>query len=253
MNNQTLERMKQLKFNGMLRAFKASLESGKLNDLTADELVSMLVENEWDERYNRKLERTVRGARFRYKASVEQIYFDQERPLDKNLILRLASCDFIGRKENVLLTGSTGIGKSYIASAIGHQACSMGYKVLYQHSTKLFAKLKMAKSDGTYAKEISRIEKQDLLILDDFGIQPLDSPSRAALMEIIEDRHGKSSTMFTSQVPVSLWHEVIAEQTIADAILDRIVHDAHRVDLKGESMRRKRLKPENELLQIEEK
>ena len=253
MNNQTIERMQQLKFNGMLRAFKLSLESGKLNDLTADELVSMLVENEWDERYNKKLERIIRIAKFRYKASVEQIHFDPERPLDRNQIMRLACCDFIKRKENVLLTGSTGIGKSYIASAIGHQACSMGYKVLYQHSSKLFAKLKMAKSDGTYPKEISRIEKQDLLILDDFGIQPLDLQNRAALMEIIEDRHGKSSTLFTSQVPVSLWHEVIGEQTIADAILDRIVHDAHRIDLKGESMRRKRVKNETELLEQEEK
>ncbi|MNT39645.1 transposase [compost metagenome] len=144
-----------------------------------------------------------------------------------------------------MVTGSTGIGKSYIASAIGHQACILGYKVLYTNTPKLFAKLKMAKADGSYIKEMARIERQELLILDDFGIQPFDAQSRAALMEIIEDRHGKSSLIITSQLPVSKWHEVIGEKTIADAILDRIVHDAHRIELKGDSLRKKK-KTENE-------
>jgi DNA replication protein DnaC len=155
--------------------------------------------------------------------------------------MRLADCNFIKRKENVIITGSTGIGKSYLASALGHQACSLGYKIMYLHSTKLFAKMKMAKADGSYLKELVKIEKQDLILIDDFGIQPLDSASRTVLMEIIEDRHGKASTMFTSQVPVNMWHEVIGEQTIADAILDRIVHDAHRVEMNGESMRKKKV------------
>lgn len=139
-----------------------------------------------------------------------------------------------------MITGSTGVGKSFVASALGHQACSLGYKVMYSHSTKLFAKLKLAKADGTYLKELSKMEKQDLLLIDDFGIQPLDAQSRTSLMEIIEDRHGKSSTMFTSQVPIGMWHEVIGEQTIADAILDRIVHDSHRLEMKGESMRKRK-------------
>lgn len=182
----------------------------------------------------------MKNARFRYKAAVEQINFDTDREINKNHVLRLADCAFIDKKENVLITGSTGIGKSYIASAIGHQACSLGYKVMYEHTAKLFARLKMSKADGTYLKEITRMEKQDLLIIDDFGIQPLDQLSRTILMEIIEDRHGKRSTLFTSQVPVSQWYEVIGEQTIADAILDRIIHDAHRLELKGESMRKKR-------------
>jgi DNA replication protein DnaC len=200
-----------------------------------------LIEAEWDERYNRKLERSVQRAHFRYKASIEQISYDHERTLDKNQIMRLADCNFIKRKENVIITGSTGIGKSYLASALGHQACSLGYKIMYLHSTKLFAKMKMAKADGSYLKELVKIEKQDLILIDDFGIQPLDSASRTVLMEIIEDRHGKASTMFTSQVPVNMWHEVIGEQTIADAILDRIVHDAHRVEMNGESMRKKKV------------
>ncbi len=240
MNDQTLEKMKTMKLYGMVRAFRTSLESGNAEKYTSDELLSMLIDSEWDERCNRKLERSVSNARFRYKASVEQINFDSDRELNKNHVLRLADCAFIDKKENVIITGSTGIGKSYIASAIGHQACALGYKVLYEHTAKLFARLKMGKADGTYLKEILKMEKQELLIIDDFGIQPLDQQSRTILMEIIEDRHGKRSTLFTSQVPVNLWHEVIGEQTIADAILDRIIHDAHRLELKGESMRKKR-------------
>lgn len=240
MNEQTMEKMKTMKLYGMVRAFRTSLEAGSADNWTADELVSMLIDSEWDERYNRKLNRNVKNARFRYKAAVEQINFDITRDLNKNYILRLADCEFIDKKENVLITGSTGIGKSYIASALGHQACSLGYKVLYEHTSKLFARLKMGKADGTYLKEVTKMEKQELLIIDDFGIQPLDQQSRTILMEIIEDRHGKRSTIFTSQVPVNKWHEVIGEQTIADAILDRIIHDAHRLELKGESMRKKK-------------
>lgn len=240
MNEQIMEKMRTMKMYGMVRAFRTSLESGNADKWTADELVSMLIDSEWDDRYNRKLNRNIQNARFRYKAAVEQINFDTPRDLNKNLVLRLADCDFISKKENVIITGSTGIGKSYISSALGHQACSLGYKVLYEHTSKLFARLKMGKADGTYLKEITKMEKQDLLIIDDFGIQPLDQQSRTILMEIIEDRHGKRSTLVTSQIPVNKWYEVIGEQTIADAILDRIIHDAHRLELKGESMRKKR-------------
>ncbi|CAN5496286.1 hypothetical protein BH10BAC6_BH10BAC6_14220 [soil metagenome] len=157
----------------------------------------MLIESEWDERTNRKHDRSVKNAHFRYKAMVEQISFAGTRSVHKNQILRLADCVFIDKKENILITGSTGIGKSYIASAIGHQACSLGYRVLYEHSAKLFARLKMAKADGSYLKELVKMEKQNLLIIDDFGMQPLDAQSRAILMEIIEDRHGKRSALFT--------------------------------------------------------
>lgn len=237
--NDILEKMRKMRLAGMARALKLTMESGKNEKFTPDELIMHLIESEWDERYNRKLDRSVHAARFRYKASVEQMDFADNR-LDKNQVLRLADCEFIKRKENIIITGSTGIGKSYLGSALGHQACSLGYKVLYQHSTKLFGRLKVAKADGSYLKELAKIEKQHLLFIDDFGLQPLDAQSRSALMEIIEDRHGKSSTIFTSQVPVSKWHDIIGEQTIADAILDRIVHDAHRIEMKGESLRKKR-------------
>jgi DNA replication protein DnaC len=246
MNTNTLEKLRQLKFYGMFHAFKSSLETGQTNDYTADELLAHLVDAEWDERQNRRIERQILSARFRYKAAIEDIHYHAERSMDRNQVMRLADCGFIDRRENVLLTGSTGIGKSYIATAIGYQACMLGYKVYYASTPKLFAKLKMAKADGSYIKELAKLERQQLLILDDFGIQPFDAQSRAALMEIMEDRHGKRSLIITSQLPVSKWHEVIGEKTIADAILDRIVHDAHRLELKGESMRKKRRpQPEN--------
>ena len=245
MNTNTLDKLRRLKFFGMFHAFKSSLETGKTNDYTADELLAHLVDIEWEYRQNRRIDRQLLYARFRYKASVEEIHYHAERSIDRNQVMRLADCTFIDRNENLLITGSTGIGKSYVASAIGHQACILGYKVFYASTPKLFAKLKMAKADGSYMKEVTRIERQQLLILDDFGIQPFDAQNRAALMEIIEDRHGKTSLIITSQLPVSKWHEVIGEKTIADAILDRIVHDAHRLELTGESMRKKR-KPETE-------
>ena len=245
--NEILTKMRQMRLLGMAKAFTLTLESGKNEKFTPDEMVTHLVDSEWDERYNRKLDRTVQAARFRYKASIEQISYEDGR-MDKNQVLRLAACEFIKQSENIIITGSTGIGKSFIASALGHQACSLGYRVLYQHSAKLFGRMKIAKADGTYIKELARIERQHILIIDDFGIQPLDTQSRSMLMEIIEDRHGKASTIITSQVPISKWHEIIGEQTIADAILDRIVHDAHRIEMKGDSLRKKkRLKNEGEM------
>lgn len=241
MNTNTLDKLRKLKFYGMFHAFKSSIETGQTDQYTSDELLAHLIDSEWDYRQNRRIERQILYARFRYKASIEELHYHADRSIDRNQVMRLADCTFIDRYENLLVTGSTGIGKSYLASAIGYQACMLGYRVLYGSTPKLFAKLKMAKADGSYIKEVAKIEKQQLLILDDFGIQPFDAQSRAALMEIIEDRHSKTSLIITSQLPVSKWHEVIGEKTIADAILDRIVHDAHRIELKGESMRKKRV------------
>lgn len=238
MNTDTLDKMRRMRFWGMHRAFKTSLEQPE-QSCTADEMAAMLVDSEWDDRHNRSIERTMRNARFRYKATIEQLDYSNERGIDKNLVHRLADGEFINRKENVLITGSTGTGKSFLASAIGHQACQLGFKVLYANATRLFAQLKMAKADGSSIKELMKIERQDLLILDDFGIQPFDPQSRASLLDIIEDRHGKRSTIITAQVPVKQWYDLIGEKTVADAIMDRIVHNAQRIELTGESLRRK--------------
>ena len=242
MNEITLTKMKTMKLFGMHNAFKTAVETGKADDYTLDQFVSMIIDSEWDDKTNRKIERTIKNAKFRYKASIENIVYDESRNIEKAKLLRLAECEFIKKKENVLITGSTGAGKSYIATAIGYQACIEGYKVMYYNTTKLFSKLKMAKADGSYLKELAKIERQQLIILDDFGLQPLDNQNRIALLEIIEDRNNKGSVIVTSQVPVQGWYETIGEKTIADAILDRLIHGANRIELTGESMRRKQIK-----------
>jgi DNA replication protein DnaC len=240
MTQETLEKIKKLHLWGMARTYETSLENARMKGLSADELLNMLIEAEWDDRQNRSIERRLRNARFRYQSCMESIDYQADRNLDRGQILRFAECNFIRKHENIIITGSTGIGKSYIATALGHQACTLGFKVYYANLGKLFSRLKMGKADGSYLKEISKIEHQDLLILDDFGLLPIDSQNRSALMEIVEDRHKRASMIITSQLPVNCWHEVIGEKTVADAILDRIVHDAHRIELKGESLRRSR-------------
>ena len=240
MNATTLDKMRKMKLMGMYRTFKTNLESEQEQTYTSDEIIAYLVDAEWDDRQNRNIEHKIKNARFRYKAALEDLYYNTDRNIDKNQVMRFADCDFIDKAETILITGSTGIGKSYIASALGYHACGMGYRVVYHNVPKLFSKLKMSKADGSYLNEIAKIERQHLLILDDFGIQPCDVQSRMALMEIIEDRHGKGALIVTSQIPVNKWYDIIGEQTIADAILDRIIHNAHRLELKGESLRKKR-------------
>lgn len=230
--------MKSLRLQGMLLAYGTSLESQSHLQLTADELLTMLIDAEWQDRSNKKVARLTQAAAFRYLSHLSEIDYQAARELDRELLARLSSCQFIQQKENVLITGPTGVGKSYIASALGHQACAMGYRVAYYNTAKLFTRLHGAKADNSLYKEIARIEKQDLLILDDFGLQNLDKQQRDLLMEIIEDRHNKKSTIIASQLPVNAWYEVIGEGTIADAILDRLVHGAHRLALSGESLRK---------------
>lgn len=240
MNEITLTKMKQMKLYGMYGAFKTAIETGKTDDYTLDQFISMMVETEWDDRKTRRIERAIKNARFHYKSSIENIIYEQTRNIDQNKLLRLAECDFIEQNESIIITGSTGVGKSYLATALGYQACIEGYRVMYLNTNKLFSKLKMAKADGSYLKELAKIERHHLIVLDDFGLQLLDSQNRIALLEIIEDRHNKGSIIITSQLPVKSWYEIIGEKTIADAILDRLIHQSHRIELGGESMRRKR-------------
>ncbi len=246
MNEQSLTRMKQMKFYGMYDAFKAALDANQMDGYTIDEFVWHLIEQEYDDRQNRKITRHINNARFRYQANLEDLVYDQTRQLDKNKIMRLAECQFTKEGENIIITGSTGVGKSYLASAFGYHACSKGLKVMYFNAAKLFTKMKMAKADGSYMKEMAKIERQDIVLIDDFCLQPMDHQARLALLDLVEDRHAKRSLILTSQYPVDTWHERIGDQTVADAVLDRIIHNAHRIELGGESMRRKKQSITNE-------
>ena len=240
MNESTITKMKQMKLFGMHNAFRIAIETGKTDHYTIDQFMSMIIDEEWDERHNRRIERIIKNARFHYKSSIESINFDESRNLERTQILRLAECDFVEKNENVLITGSTGVGKSYVATALAYQACINSYKVSYFNTSKLFTKLKMAKADGSYLRELAKIEKKDVILLDDFGLQALDSQNRITLLEIIEDRHNKGSIIVTSQIPVQGWYDIIGEKTIADAVLDRLIHQSHRIELHGESMRKKK-------------
>ena len=242
MNEATVTKMKQMNLNGMHNAFKTAIESGKTDHYTIDQFTSLLIDSEWDERHNRRIERSIKNARFHYKSNIESLNFEVSRNLDRTLILRLADCEFVTKNQNVLITGSTGVGKSFLGTALGYQACIEGFKVSYFNTSKLFAKLKIAKADGSYLKELAKLQRQDVLILDDFGLQALDGQNRITLLEIIEDRHNNGSIIVTSQIPVQGWYDIIGEKTIADAILDRLIHNAHRIELSGESMRKKRSK-----------
>lgn len=238
MNQETLEKMRQTRLQGMYNAFKTSMESFKTESMTTDQFVAWLVSNEWDDRCNRMIERLIKQASFRYKASLEEVDYSLERGLERNLLERLAELSFVKESRDLFITGSSGTGKSYIATALGYRACQKGMKVLHANTARLMGQLKMAKAKGTILQELKKIERADLLVLDDFGIQPFDAGGRMNLMDIVEDRHGKKSTLITSQVPVKDWYDIIGEKTIANAVLDRIVHQAIRIELHGDSIRK---------------
>ena len=238
MNQETLDKMRQMHLLGMYNAFKTSMESFKTESMTTDQFVAWLVSNEWDDRCNRMIERLIKQASFRYKSSLEEVDYSLERGLERNLLERLAELSFVKESRDLFITGSSGTGKSYIATALGYRACQKGMKVLYANTARLMGQLKMAKAKGTISQELKKIERADLLVLDDFGIQPFDAGGRMNLMDIVEDRHGKKSRLITSQVPVKDWYDIIGEKTIADAVLDRIVHQAIRIELHGDSIRK---------------
>lgn len=241
-NNQTIEKLKQMHLNGMVQVHQDHLQKNLYHDSTLDEYLALLTDHEWEERQSKKIQRLLTQAHFRQNASIVDVDFTKSRNLDKNMFNRLSVLDFIVKKENLILTGASGVGKSYIAQALGNQACQSGYKTLYTNTARLFNRLKLAKVDGTYIKELNKLLKMDLLILDDFGLQAFDNFARETLMDIIDDRFNTKSTIVSSQIPISAWYDIIGEGTIADAILDRLINSSHRIDLKGESLRKSILK-----------
>ena len=243
-NNQTIEKLKQMRLGAMAQLHLQHIKDNRIENITADEYLALLIDHQWEDRQNRKIERLLKQAGFKQEANLANVNYTQQRNLDKNMFTRLGTLDFITRKENIILTGASGVGKSYLAQALGHQSCMMEYKTIYINTARLFKKLKLSKVDGTYLKELGKLIKADVLILDDFGLQSFDNHARETLMDIIDDRYHKASTIISSQIPVSAWYDIIGEGTIADAILDRIVNSSHRIDLKGESLRKGALKNE---------
>lgn len=237
-NGQTIDKMKEMKLYGMARATASAVDMG-IKDITPDEFMAHLIDAEWDDRHERKFARLSKAAKFRYRASLEEIDFSLERNLPKNMFLRFSDCSFIKDKKNIIITGATGVGKSFLASALGNQACVYGHRTFYFNLGKLFSSLKLAKAEGTYIARMEKIERAALVVLDDFGLQKLDTVSRLIFLELLEDRHGLKSTIITSQLPVASWHEVIGDPTIADAICDRLINSSYRIELKGDSLRKK--------------
>ena len=232
--------LSQLRLHGMSRTWNALLETRKQHELTLSEGLEMLLQAEKDDRKGKRFERLKKNAGFRYRASMEEVYTEASRGVDKELLTTLATGAYIKNGESVLISGASGCGKSFLASALGYHACAQGYKVAYYNVQKLLLKTKMARIEGTIIKYFDKISKTDLLILDDFGLAYLEQQQRMDLMEMIEDRHGQRPIIIASQLPVANWYDVIGEETIADAILDRLVHSSYRVELKGESLRKKR-------------
>lgn len=237
-NSSTLQLMKSLRLNGMAAQYESIMQMPTQKQPSQDVLLAQLLDAENLHRNHLKTKLAVHNAKFRYQTNLNDVICNNSRNLSKEILLQLSDCSYIDRGENILITGATGCGKSFLASALGYQACMNSRKVAYFSLPKLFMKLKNDKIDGRFTKELDRLENKNLLILDDWGLAPLDSYSRLALLQIIEDRHQKYSTIITSQLPVNTWHQYINENTIADAILDRLIHKAIRIDLKGESLRK---------------
>ena len=230
----------ELRLHGMNRAWTALLETRKHHELSLSEGLELLLQNEHQDRKNKRFDRLKKNASFRYQASVEEVYAESGRGVSKELITSLATGGYIQNGESVLITGASGCGKSFIASALGHQACRQGYKVAYFNLQKFLLRTKMARLEGTITKFFEKLVKTDLVIIDDFGLTYLEQQQRIDLMETVEDRHGKNAFIIASQLPVANWYDIIGEETIADAILDRLVHSSHRIELKGDSLRKKR-------------
>jgi DNA replication protein DnaC len=235
----TIDKLKKLKFAGMVKALEEQMSISDIDSLSFDERLVLLIDREMTTRENRRLDTRLRKAKLRQNVSVEDIDYHHPRGLDKSLILKLSDCNWIREHNNLTITGPTGTGKTFLACAIAQKACREGYSTQYLRLNRLFQDLVIAKGDGRYSKLLSSFAKTDLLLFDDFGIAILNQDQSRDILEILDDRHGIRSTIFTSQFPIEKWHDLIGDPTLADAIMDRLVHNAYKIKLKGDSMRKK--------------
>lgn len=240
LNHPTADRLRELNLLGMLTAWQEQQEMREVASLSFDERFGLLLDREATARANRRLATRLTRAKLRQDATLEDIDYGAPRGLDKSLLLSLAGCQWIRERHNCLITGPTGSGKSYLACALAHKACREGHSALYLRVPRLFQELAIAKGDGRYAKLLASYAKTQLLLLDDWGTTSLTEEQRRDLFEVIEDRYDRRSTLITSQVPITNWHQVIGDPTLADAILDRLIHNAYKINLQGESMRKKK-------------
>jgi len=239
MLEQTITQLRQLKLSGMANALVSQIEQPNTYEgLPFEQRLQLLADSEYQDREHRKQQRLLNAAKFKLKANSSDIDYQHPRGLKQSVMASLLHCDWLNKSQNLLITGPCGSGKTYIACAMGHTACLKGYRVKYYRLTRLMLALTQAKADGSYTKTLQSLAKLDCLIIDDWGLEPLKAAQRNDMMEIMDDRHESTSTIIISQLPTDQWYQSIGDNTLADAILDRLMHNAHRINLKGESMRK---------------
>ncbi len=247
LNQPTLEKLQTMKLHGMADAFRAQLETTHSSSLAFEERFAMLVDQQWLWKENRALARRLRSARLKEKGVVEDIDYQHPRGLDRKLMRTLATSEWVRQHQHILLLGPTGIGKTWLACALAQKACRDGFTILHKRAAELFRELAVAHVDGSFGRLLARLSRIDILVLDDFAMAPLKDGERRDFLEICDDRYQRRSLILTSQMPLAHWHEQIGDATLADSILDRVVHNAYRIELNGDSMRKKRgCKPEEE-------
>jgi DNA replication protein DnaC len=238
--NNTVEKMRRMNLKAMAGLYHQCLTRQDDNSYTTDEFLSLLIDTEWEHRQKNRIDNLIKQAGFKHIASAQNIDYQSSRNLDRNVVERLLTLQFLSKAENIIITGPTGSGKSYLAQCLGVQACQMLHRTLYFPTSRFLDKVKLAKLDGSYSKMIKSISKASLLILDDFLLAPIDQAGRSALLDLVEERYDKAATIIATQIPVAEWHGLIGESTVADAILDRLVYSSHRIELTGESLRKKK-------------